>query len=101
MPQSLDYWVKVLGMLQQNWAVVLLGDRGQATVSFVDDNGRVFDELSFPTLADAERGLRRNEFRRFVDDPTLAEFLRPPELPFRREARWITKVYSSGEYWRF
>ncbi|MCW5714473.1 MAG: hypothetical protein KIT43_08195 [Bauldia sp.] len=95
----LDFWVKILGMLQQNWAFIHSDVSGRALILFVDDLGKVFDELHIANREGAEEGLRRNGFRRFADDPSLAEFLTPPRIPFSRPAELTGPVYSSGQYW--
>jgi hypothetical protein len=62
--RSCDYWIKVVGMLQQNWALID-DEREACTVYFLDDVGGVFDRISFASVAEAESGLDRNRFTRF------------------------------------
>lgn len=67
--KSADYWFKVVGMLQQNWALVdQAPDNDACTVFFLHDASGVFDRLRFPSLEDASRALRRNGFVRLAED---------------------------------
>jgi len=92
--RSRDFWVKVVEMLQQNWALIDEdADAKGCTVYFIDDLGRVFDRMRFGDLAQAQEGLDRNGFDRFADE----EFLAPPEPPFVDRPR---PIYSTGEFWR-
>jgi len=61
---SRDYWFKIVEYLQQNWALVDSAERG-ATVWFIGDTSRVFDEIAFSSADEAFRALTRNGFRRF------------------------------------
>ena len=98
---SRDYWFKVVDMLQQNWALIerraFEGERVKAY--FMGDNGGVFDELDFPSVREARRGLRRNGFQRYAKDEEAQEFVSPPEPPFCRREHPNGEIYSSGEYW--
>lgn len=96
---SRDYWFKVVEFLQQNWALIDPCDPG-VTVSFLGDTSGVFDQLSFPSMAEAEEALNRNGFRRFADDPDAPEFLAPPRPPFYRRPHPNGPIYSSGRYWK-
>jgi len=93
---STDFWVKIVEMLQQNWALIDADDAGAVRVYFVDDTGGVFDEMAFPSAEAAFEGLWHNGFRRYAGDSSLS-FLRPPSAPFRREGN---PIYSSGRFWR-
>jgi hypothetical protein len=62
-----DWWVKVLGMLCHNWALIERNDDGSATVYFFQDQGdkerpAVIDSLSFEGIREARIGLKRNGF---------------------------------------
>ena len=48
-----DPWIKVVGMLQQNWAVVVEQDQSTLVV-FHNDLCAVFDEISVPSTSEAE-----------------------------------------------
>jgi cation transport protein ChaC len=94
-----DLWVKVVEMLQQNWAAIETG-QAPVRVHFISDNGVVFDKMDFGSKAEAVTGLTRNGFRRFADAPDLHSFLRAPEPPFRPGHHPNGLIYSSGRYWR-
>ncbi len=96
---SNDFWVKVVEMLQQNWALIEEKPDGGVCVYFIGDTSGVFDELSFPSADDAIAALRRNGFKHFADDEKLQSFLRPPEPPFHRQPHPNGPIYSSGRYW--
>ena len=75
-----DVWVKVVEMLQQNWA--LIEPKGsKVTIYFLHDLGGVFDELSYPSLREAQAALRLNGFRRNDEDPSYSEMFARPEPP--------------------
>ncbi len=95
-----DLWVKVVDMLQQNWASIGPAASDGVRVHFVSDTGGVFDEMVFGSEAEAAAGLTRNGFRRLKDAPDLQSFLHAPEPPFLRGHHPIGRIYSSGRYWR-
>ena len=95
-----DLWVKIVGMLQQNWAAVEPTDAAAVRVIFITDTSGVFDEIAFGSEAEAVAGLTRNGFRRFADAPDLQSFLRAPEPPFRPGRHPNGPIYSSGRFWR-
>lgn len=97
--RSTEFWVKVVGMLQQNWAVIEDSEGNSATVPFVSDASRVFDRLEFLSTQDAAAALDHNGFRRHAGDESLA-FLRPPPGPFVRGEHPNGPIYSSGRFWR-
>jgi hypothetical protein len=98
--KSGDFWVKVVEMLQQNWALIDIKADGSVRVFFISDTGGVFDEMAFPSADAAERALERNGFRRFAGSANLQSFLRPPSAPFHRVAHPNGPIYSSGRFWR-
>lgn len=97
---SQDYWVKIIGMLQQNWALVSQTGGGNWTVSFITDGSGVFDQLTFKSLGAAQEALSTNGFSRFAGDEHLQGFLTPPPLPFHEERHPNGKIYSSGRFWK-
>lgn len=99
--RSRDYWVKVVGMLEQNWALIETDDDQSAEVRvfFVGDTSGVFDEMSFLSGEEATRALRNNGFRRYADDRELQSFIVPPAPPFERSRHPSGAIYSSGRYW--
>lgn len=97
---SRDFWVKVVGMLQQNWALIEDAPDGGVRVHFINDTGGVFDALDFRSAEQAQDALSHNGFRRLADSPDLQSFLRPPSAPFRANVHPNGPIYSSGRYWR-
>jgi hypothetical protein len=98
--QNDDFWVKVVEMLQQNWAVIEPEAAGGVRVYFVSDTSGVFDEISFPCKQEATDALRRNGFSRYADSPNLQSFRRPPSAPFHRGPHPNGPIYSSGRFWK-
>ncbi len=96
---SRDFWVKVVGMLQQNWALIECDDAGAWRIYVLTDTSGVFDELSFDDHDGARDALFRNGFRRLKDDPSLG-FLQPPAAPFARHPHPNGPIYSPGRFWR-
>jgi hypothetical protein len=95
-----DFWVKVIEMLQQNWAVIEPDPSTGVRVYFITDTNGVFDEIDFPSTVEASDALRRNGFRCFSDAPDLQSFLRQPSKPFWRSSHPNGPMYSSGRFWR-
>jgi hypothetical protein len=95
-----DYWVKVVEMLQQNWALLDHHPEDRVRVFFLTDHSRVFDEIEFASPDAAASALRRNGFRRFAEDPRLATFLLRPQPPFYPGQHPNGRIYSSGRFWR-
>lgn len=96
---SRDFWFKIVGFLQQNWALID-GEDDPVTVWFLSDTGGIFDRLAFTTGSEAEGALMRNGFRRFADDKRAQTFLSPPHEPFNRSAHPNGPIYSSGHFWK-
>ena len=59
-------WIKIVGMLQHNWAEINQTPHG-ATIYFFTDIGDIFDRLDCPTVSEAEHGLRRNGFALWIE----------------------------------
>jgi hypothetical protein len=97
---STDDWFKVVGMLQQNWALIAPNDDGSVTTFFISDASGVFDRLSFATLADAMAVLARNGFAPLAEDEEAQDFIHPPAPPFRERRYPNGPIYSSGRFWR-
>ncbi len=95
-----DFWVKVVGMLQQNWATIEADPNGGCRIYFVCDLSGVFDQLPFASKEDAVAGLIRNGFRCYADSPDLQSFLVPPKPPFRTGKHTNGPIYSSGRFWQ-
>ncbi len=111
-----DWWVKVLGMLQHNWAVISENDSGTSTVYFFHDGGTtknltgydyravrgmiaIVDSLEFPDRRSAVQQLSENRFSRLVDHPGPWEGKEPKGKIFdARESE--PGIYSTKGYWR-
>jgi hypothetical protein len=95
-----DFWVKVVEMLQQNWALIEEETAGTVRVYFISDASGVFDEIAFSSARSAHEALALNGFRRFTQSTDLQSFVRPPAAPFRRSTHPNGPIYSSGRFWR-
>ena len=97
-PNIDDWYVKLVEMLQQNWAIIKLGAKTQ--IIFVNDPGDVFDIIEVKDQETAHDKLMQNGFRKFSSPSwkrPLDEILTPPfKVVDTGERR---KIYSSGEYW--
>ncbi len=91
--QSRDYWYKVTGMLQQNWALV----EQSGKVFFINDASGVFDEMKFLSIDDAFSSLERNGFSRYAADAGSQQFLSPPKAPFKSQ-RNIAQYSACWKY---
>src|SRR6267378_1852047 len=77
---STDFWVKVVEMLQQNWALIEDEVAGAVRVYFISDTSGVFDEIAFPSASSANEALKLNGFRRFVDSPRSVAAVRSSKM---------------------
>ncbi len=93
-----EWWVKIVGMLQQNWALPVLWPTG-IQVLFVDDLSGVFDTIQFSGMDEARAALDWNGFSAYASDPGLKEFLLPPKLPLHEGSHPNGQIYSSGRFW--
>lgn len=99
--QSRDYWFKVVGMLQHNWALIdEFPEQSSAVVYFIHDLSGVFDRMHFKDLETAERSLRWNGFAKLEIDRDAQEFLTRPPPPFWETQHPNGPIYSSGRFWR-
>ncbi len=98
--RSRDYWIKVVGMLQQNWALVVEGPlKGVEVIYFLSDTSYVFDRIVLDSTTDARPSLLKNGFRRYDEDPRLLDLTSPPQPPFFEGPHPNGRIYSSGRYW--
>ena len=97
-PNIDDWYVKLVEMLQQNWAIIKLGETTQ--IIFVNDPGDVFDIIEVKDQETAHDKLMQNGFDKFSSPSwkrPLDEILTPPfKVVDTGERR---KIYSSGKYW--
>ncbi len=89
--------MKVVDMLQHNWAAIDACEEG-VRVWFIDDASGVFDCVNFKSQVEAERALRRNGFEPRRLDPRLRAIA--PQPPFKFSSHPNGKIYSSGRFWR-
>ena len=113
---SRDWWIKVLGMLCHNWALIDVHEDQSATVYFFHDQGTtkrqvpdydfhqlkgrcaVVDSLDFQSINDAKYALRRNGFNRLEENPGPWDGEEPIGTFF--DARRSEKgTYSKAGYW--
>ena len=94
-----DPWIKVIEMLQHNWATIEPFDGG-VRVYFIDDRSQVFDEMLFADVNEAQFALLRNGFLLQRADPGRWRTLRPPPPPFLKGRHHHGRIYSSGRSWR-
>ena len=91
-------WVKVLGMLQQNWAFV--EKRPEIfMIHFFDDHKEIFDQLEFKTSDLAVAGLIKNGFELVSIHEGFIQTLNRDanfKIAYDFDRR---KTYSSGKYW--
>lgn len=110
-----DWWVKVLGMLQHNWALIEEDRNGATTLYFFHDGGMtlgssgyrlseirsrcaVVDSLNFPNRKDALQALERNDFYRLAErpGPWINEY---PKGHFYDARATEEGIYSKSGYW--
>ena len=97
--KSKDYWFKVVGMLQQNWALID-ADAEKCIVYFIGDTSSVFDQIKFDSEDTAQQALSRNGFTRLIDDKESQNFLAPPTEPFYVGNHPNAAIYSSRRFWK-
>jgi len=98
--ESRDFWVKIIEMLQQNWALIENNVDQTVTVYFITDTSKIFDQMNFSSKKEAKKGLRRNGFIRYDEDPSFKRFIKTPEPPFVPYRDDTRNIYSSGKFWR-
>lgn len=112
---SRDWWVKVLGMLQHNWALIENCEE-KVIIYFFHDEGTtkgflegytlrqlrnrcaVVDSLEFESSDQAREALQKNGFERLEDNPGPWEGYEPHGNFY--DARMGEEgIYSKGGYW--
>ena len=56
-----EWFVKITGMLQHNWATILKS-KDFATICFVNDHGKLFDRINYKHYNEAKNKLFNNGF---------------------------------------
>lgn len=111
-----EWWIKVLGMLQHNWALIEERPDGSVTVYFFHDCGdtnmpchgysmrqlkgrcAVIDSLEFRSVRDAENALSQNGFRPHGKNELMGSDLKPFGNFY--DARSTEEgIYSKQGYW--
>jgi len=111
---SNDWWFKVLGMCQHNWA--LIESDKTTTIYFFHDNGitlsppeklkyfevknksGIIDALDFDDNLSAEQALKRNGFMRLSENSGPWELNIPPH-DFYDARENSSGIYSKDDYW--
>jgi hypothetical protein len=112
---SEDWWVKVLGMLQHNWALIET-HKDSVTVYFFHDEGitrgflkgytlkqlrnrcAIIDSLEFKYIDEAKIALTRNSFDRLRENPGSWDGLQP-HGNFYDARSGEEGIYSKSGYW--
>jgi hypothetical protein len=97
--RDFDPWIKVVGMLQHNWATIEPFDSA-VRVYFISDTSWVFDEMLFADVNEAQFALLRNGFLLQRAETGRWRTLRPPQPPFMKGRHPNGRIYSSGRSWR-
>lgn len=110
-----DWWLKVLGMLQHNWALIEEDGNGATTVYFFHDGGMtlgssgyrlseirsrcaVVDSLNFPNKKAALQALEKNSFFRLAQRP--GPWMNAYPRGHFYDARATEEgIYSNSGYW--
>lgn len=90
--QAEDWWLKTSGATLETWALLEVANDGSARIRFINDTRindtrEEFGELNFTSIEKAIEALRRNEFRRYLEDKIIQGIWRPPCQPFQRIER--------------
>lgn len=98
-----DWWIKVLGMLSHNWALIEENSDKTATVFFFQDTPEplrpaVIDSFNFENIEEAQIGLRRNQFSplKNTPGPWLSDV---PKGHFFDNRSSGNLIYSKLGYW--
>lgn len=112
-----EWWVKVLGMLQHNWALIenhnkkitvyFFYDLGiqkacssQYTIYQLKNRSAVVDSLDFECIKAAELGLQRNGFMKLKDNP--GPWIGECPIGNYFDARQNEEgIYSKLGYWKY
>ena len=99
-----DWWVKVIGMLCHNWALIEWNSGGSATVYFFQDTSHgdrpaIIDSLEFSSVLKARQGLFTNDFKILKSYPGPWMGCEPKGF-IRDNRNEQNKIYSNGKFWR-
>jgi len=98
-----DWWVKVLGMLSHNWALIEWNSGGSATVYFFQDGAHgdrpaIIDSLEFKSVLQARQGLFNNDFKILSSYPGPWMGCEPKGFVYDNRNE-LNKIYSNGKFW--
>lgn len=94
---SNEYWIKIVGFLQHNWALIEVSDNNTATILFIHDGAVVFDLINYNSIESAESALLKNGFNQYLNKKfNFTQLASPPQKPYSYSLR---PIYSSGEFW--
>lgn len=118
---STDWWVKSIGMMVHNWALIEPLQNKEVKVFFFHDQGKtkgggqsanpfksynqsngyiaVVDSLSFDSLSMAKDGLLQNGFKRLAASNGPWEGQEPVGQIYDAR-KYEQGVYSNGDYWK-
>jgi hypothetical protein len=99
-----DWWVKVLGMLCHNWALIESNPDGIATAYFFQDTPHgdrpaIIDSLEFQSVLQARQRLFNNDFKILRSYPGPWMGCEPKGFIYDNRTEQ-NKIYSNGKYWR-
>lgn len=98
-----NWWVKVLGMLSHNWALMEGGGNGSVDVYFFQDTAhgdrpKVVDSLKFASAVDAMSAIRLNGFVELSRNP--GPWVGAEPRGYILDGRVSgSRIYSEGGYW--
>jgi len=92
-------WVKVVGMLCQNWCLLQPTPNGSVDLVFFDDRGYVFDWRSADDFESAQVSMRENGFMWMWETSSFYSVAGMPKIPIADVRQRTRPIYSSGEYW--
>ena len=98
-----EYWFKVVAFLQENWALIEKKNDKYVVYFLMSDYitiTKVFDQITFETLEDAQKSLMFNGFRLYSKDEEFQDIAGPPIKPFTIGEHPNGKIYSSGRFWK-
>ena len=94
-----DFWMKVVDMLQHNWAVIREEKHGKVVIHFLDDSDQFFDKIEAGSVEEAKQALKINGFGLYSEDIEAQGFISEPSGSFKIEERIVNPIYSSGRFW--
>ena len=91
-------WIKITGMLQQNWAVINdLPNTDRVRIWFFDDDADIFDCMELSNRDTARVALARNGFSVYTSE--RFSFIAKPGPIAHWNGEAARPIYSSGRYW--